>query len=229
MAKHLIFIDFSSSSTAICKFNTRTKRYNYYLLLNHYAFTKSDTRNPMDSSHLSKFKDVGNSLIISFYKKKAMSRPKGSPSVFCRYMLETCYNIATTFDSLMDIALIDVDLDDVIFGIEDYPIGIKSNNQAEMIELISSCKNKLYNRGVEVKTINFYQPQAIKAMTGNGNATKLDMLNYLVKRSVSIPVNKTIVANKKSFEMAKGKVAKPVEDLVDAFCGIMLLRKEYDL
>lgn len=229
MANHIIFIDFSSSSTAICKFDVKKKKYTYYLLMNHYTFTASDTRDPFESETLKKFKGVGSDLIMSVYKRKPMSRPKGSPSAFCRHMLQSCYNISTTFDNLLDLVLANVDLDKTIFGIEDYAVGIKSNNNAEMVELISSCKNKLFGRGIELASMHFYQPQTIKSITGNGNAKKIDMLNFFVKRCVQNNVNKVIGSNMKFWEMSKGQVKKPVEDIVDAFCGVQLMRKEFNL
>ena len=223
---HIIFIDFSTSSTAICKYNIKNKIYEYFLLLNHYHFTKSDNGKPMDTISLAPFKN--SPLVIHFYKKKSFPRPKGNPSEFCRHMLKSCYDMSNAFDSLMDIVLCDVNLEDSIFGIEDYAVGIKTNNQIENTEMVSSCKNKLYAR-LLMNRIYFFQPQEIKKITGNGNAKKGDMLIHFMKKDISNVVHKIIASNRKIFELSGGKVKKPVEDLVDSFYGVHVVRSVFSI
>lgn len=228
--KHIIFIDFSFNNTAICKYDIAKKTYRYFLLANHFSYTKSAVTNPLSSTgftHIAK----ANDLDVSIYKKVPQSRPKGDPSEFCRYMLESCDTVSNLFMYIMNNkVLYDVELGDTIFGIEDYAIAIKSGNVAETAEMVSSCKNELYKLGIPSSNFHFFQPQGIKGVTGNGNATKQMMLDYFIKKNISNnDVHKIIMTNHKFYRKAGNKVMKPVEDIVDTFVGIQAVRNKLNL
>lgn len=226
--KHIVFIDFSFNNTAIAKFDIAKRTYKYFLLANHYSYTKSDKSNPLDSTM---FKAISSAkdLDVTVYKKKPQTRPKGDPTEFCRYMLESCNMVSSLFMDIMNTKILhDVKLEETIFGIEDYAIAIKSGNVTETAEMVSSCKNGLYSIGIPIANFHFSQPQGVKGVTGNGNATKQMMLDYFLKKNITNnDVHKIIGSNHKSYRKSDGKgVAKPIEDIVDSFVGIQYLRNK---
>ena len=220
---NIIFIDFSSSSCAICLFKVKEKEYNYYCFFNHHEISKNKT---YDLRKNEVMKLIWDNVNFKFFFRKSMSRPKGNPTEFSVKNITDCYNISKEFKDFFNEITKDLDMKKTIIGWEDYPVGIKSNNQLELAELTMSCKKELF----EYKDrLRFYLPQDVKGMTGNGNAKKEEMLLAFVKKNIKNNLHNIIASNYKKFILSKGKVKKPIEDIVDSFWGVQLIRKELDL
>lgn len=103
--------------------------------------------------------------------------------------------------------------------IEGFSFGSKGNSFIDMISFNTFLKVKMIQKwGHVIKVIS---PKTIKKMfTGNGNASKCDMLRYFVNNydnSLVDIINKLGIVQDGEF-----KIRKPFDDLIDAYALIQI-------
>lgn len=218
--ENILFIDFSMNSTALCLYNIKAKTYKYFSFVDRKHFTKSATVDVMKTTTLAKLGGCG--IVFKVMNKKGGARPKGNPTSFNKSKFEDYINAGVLFEELLHEVMRDIDVSKTIVGIEDYAVSVKSNNVIEMSEFTMHMKSILF-RHFDINKSLFFQPQEIKKITGNGNATKQDLMINLIKRNINHPLHKVIASNK-DFFMTSNTVKKPIEDLIDSFFGVQLIR-----
>lgn len=175
----------------------------------------------MTTPVLAKLADSGVSFFVN--DRKPNNRPKGNPTTYCRQSIVNNSMLVSQIDSVLKEISKEINISNTVVGIEDYAIAVKSGNVTEIAELISLYKSRVFSV-FDVNKSYFFQPQDIKKITGNGNATKEMMMMYTIKRNIKNPLHKILASNHKSFLLTGGKVRKPIEDLVDSFCGVEIVR-----
>jgi hypothetical protein len=221
--KKLIFIDFSINSTAIKSYDVLKKEYRYDLIFNRSHITKSESFDDYSHPTLKPFVGLPN-VHIHIFDKKPMSRGKGDQNPFNRSQLLVCKNMSGNFRDILSLIIGDTKNTEIAFGIEDYAVGIKSNNVNQMSEITGACKSKMLDFCI-VDNIHFYQPQILKGFaTGNGNATKATMLNFYLGSAKGCVLFDPIKKNLSAFKINEKDIRKPVEDFVDAHFGLELLK-----
>jgi hypothetical protein len=111
--------------------------------------------------------------------------------------------------------------EDTFVCIEHYSPSSKSDNLIQIVELSYPIKNFIINQICPLE--NFYPVpiSSVKMMTGNGNALKIDMFNYFVKKDTfEYSFKKYVMDNEKNLiKHLKNKLEplKPIDDIIDSY------------
>lgn len=226
---HIMFVDFSTSSSSICVYDIHRDNYYYTLIMNKWAFSKAKIFDMESHPLYGKLFQMGNVYPI-VYDKVPMARPKGDQSEYCNKIILDCRSIREVFWLEVDKMIDGIDPNNIIVGWEDYAVAVSSNNAIQMGEMTSSCKLGLHDR-FKPENILFFQPQLLKkSATGNGNATKAMMLDFFLLKTKGSPCPMAMMINENStaYREVNGKhVKKPVEDIVDSYFGVNMIIGKY--
>lgn len=130
------------------------------------------------------------------------------------------------------------DADKIHIGIEGYSYGSKGNSFIDLVAFNSTLRNALYQKLVltrEADAIKVFTPSQIKRHAGKGNANKLLMWEYFLKDvrdDCELRETELWKWCLKKPEKINGKgeveLEKPLDDLVDSFFVVSLLRETID-
>lgn len=109
---------------------------------------------------------------------------------------------------------------EVVIGIEGFSYGSKGNSAIDLIMFNSILRREIY-RGLS-ESLSVFSPSAVKKVVNKGNSNKVEMLESFLsnklkdKDLVKGDFYKWCKKNKETY-LKKGEIAKPIDDLVDAY------------
>lgn len=149
-------------------------------------------------------------------------------SEFTKSLLVACEKFENPFEDQEHFLNLITELleDSSIIILEGYSYSSFSSSYIQLIEYQSILRNKLFNKS---KKLFVFAPTEIKKTAGKGNFSKFQMFESFIELNpdefnFEIPFLKYCIDNKEIL-LKKSGVAKPYEDIIDAFFGLLTFFK----
>lgn len=215
MFDYRIGIDFSINSPAICIYNTKKESYQFISFFND-GGRDAEKAIPAGTGLYEKLTENGVSLV-----RFSRSKPNSD------YSLDQITKIKEAFEVSQAILAKLPKEGSIIYGLEGFSYGSKGNSFIDLIIFNSILRHAIYSNLKEGDDFRVLSPSQVKKKAGKGNANKLDMLNFFLRSGDPILLREDfwVFSNSQSSSLIqKGKIVKPIDDLVDAYfiCNALL-------